>query len=67
MLNFATQQFHFGDSKDARISHANFVTFYSPATDLVNAARKEGVAIFDANERNRAKCFHADEIGEPAL
>ena len=49
MLNFATQQFHFGDSKDARISHANFVTFYSPATDLVNAARKEGVAIFDAN------------------
>jgi hypothetical protein len=50
-LTFATSNFHFQDPKDARVSHNNFITFYCPATDLVNAARAEGVSLFDANVR----------------
>jgi hypothetical protein len=50
-LRLAYHQLKFDKPDKAEIKSSNFVTFYTPAVDLVTAARKEGVSLFDANVR----------------
>jgi hypothetical protein len=50
-LHLAYDKLRFQKPEQAEIRTGNFVTFYTPAADLVAAARKEGVALFDANVR----------------
>lgn len=50
-LRLAYAALKFKEPREAEISTNQFITFYTPATDLVSAARKEGVALFDANVR----------------
>jgi AIPR protein len=60
-LRFAFEQLHFDEARDAAISARNFITFYTPAVDLVSAAKKEGVALFDANVRYELSSSNINE------
>src|SRR5262249_53367405 len=50
-LRLAYDKLKFKTPQEAEIGSQNFVTFYTPASDLVTAARMEGVSLFDANVR----------------
>ncbi len=60
-LHLAFNNLKFDKPNKAEIRTEKFVTFYTPALDLVKAAQKEGVALFDANVRYELSSSNINE------
>jgi hypothetical protein len=60
-LHLAYDNLKFKNPNEAEIRSPKFVTFYTPAIDLVKASIKEGVALFDANVRYELSSSNINE------
>jgi hypothetical protein len=60
-LSLSCEALKFKEPHDASLRTDSFVTFFTPAADLVSAARKEGPALFDANVRYELANSHINE------
>lgn len=60
-LRLAMEQLKLEEPSGAEIRTSDFVTFFSPAADIVTAAVKSGPALFDANVRYELKKSQVNE------